>query len=467
MVFYFFYKGELEMETVSQALEAINHYVWGVPTLVLLVGTGILLTVRLRGLQFVKLWHAHKLAFGKSQDKSSAGDISHFQALMTAMAATIGTGNIAGVATAVSIGGPGAVFWMWITALFGMATKYAEAILAVKYRIKGPNGEFSGGPMYYLERGLGQKWLAVLFAIFGTTASFGIGNMVQSNSVAEAMKINFSISPVVSGLFMAVFVAFVILGGVKKIGKVTGYFVPVKAFFYIIAGLVIIFYHIDQIPAAFSLIFSGAFNGTAAVGGFVGAGVAAAIQKGVARGVFANEAGLGSAPIAAAAAKTEIPAKQALVSMTGTFLDTFVVCTITGLVLITTGAWKSGKTGVEATTIAFQSVFGSTGSMILGIAIVLFAFSTMLGWSYYGEKCAQYLFGQKAARNYRYIFVAMVALGANLKLGMVWTFADIANGLMAIPNLIGLVGLSSVVVAETRHFLQAEKSKTPHKDIAS
>jgi alanine or glycine:cation symporter, AGCS family len=467
MVFYFFYKGELEMETVSQALEAINHYVWGVPTLVLLVGTGILLTVRLRGLQFVKLWHAHKLAFGKSQDKSSAGDISHFQALMTAMAATIGTGNIAGVATAVSIGGPGAVFWMWITALFGMATKYAEAILAVKYRIKGPNGEFSGGPMYYLERGLGQKWLAVLFAIFGTTASFGIGNMVQSNSVAEAMKINFSISPVVSGLFMAVFVAFVILGGVKKIGKVTGYFVPVKAFFYIIAGLVIIFYHIDQIPAAFSLIFSGAFNGTAAVGGFVGAGVAAAIQIGVARGVFANEAGLGSAPIAAAAAKTEIPAKQALVSMTGTFLDTFVVCTITGLVLITTGAWKSGKTGVEATTIAFQSVFGSTGSMILGIAIVLFAFSTMLGWSYYGEKCAQYLFGQKAARNYRYIFVAMVALGANLKLGMVWTFADIANGLMAIPNLIGLVGLSSVVVAETRHFLQAEKSKTPHKDIAS
>lgn len=455
------------METVSRALEVMNHYVWGLPTLILLVGTGILLTVRLRGLQFAKLWYAHKLAFGKSEDNSSAGDISHFQALMTAMAATIGMGNIAGVATAVSIGGPGAVFWMWITALFGMATKYSEAILAVKYRINSANGEYSGGPMYYLERGLGKKWLAVLFAIFGATASFGIGNMVQSNSVAEAMRINFSISPVVTGIMMAIFIAIVILGGVKKIGKVTGYFVPVKAFFYIIAGLVIIFYHIDQIPVAFSLIFSGAFNGTAAAGGFVGATVASAIQIGVARGVFANEAGLGSAPIAAAAAKTDSPAKQAFVSMTGTFLDTFVVCTITGLVLITTGAWKSGKTGVEATTLAFQSVFGSTGSIILGIAIVLFAYSTVLGWSYYGEKCVEYLFGRNAVRYYRYIFVGMVAVGANLKLGLVWTFSDIANGLMALPNLIGLVGLSGVVVAETNRFLQAEKSTTSHKQIAS
>jgi alanine or glycine:cation symporter, AGCS family len=457
----------MEMETVSRALEVMNHYVWGLPTLILLVGTGILLTVRLRGLQFAKLWYAHKLAFGKSEDNSSAGDISHFQALMTAMAATIGMGNIAGVATAVSIGGPGAVFWMWITALFGMATKYSEAILAVKYRVNGANGEYSGGPMYYLERGLGKKWLAVLFAIFGITASFGIGNMVQSNSVAEAMRINFSISPVVTGIMTAVFIAIVILGGVKKIGKVTGYLVPVKAFFYIIAGLVIIFYHIDQIPVAFSLIFSGAFNGTAAAGGFVGATVASAIQIGVARGVFANEAGLGSAPIAAAAAKTDSPAKQALVSMTGTFLDTFVVCTITSLVLITTGAWKSGKTGVEATTLAFQSVFGSTGSMILGIAIVLFAYSTILGWSYYGEKCVEYLFGRNAVRYYRYIFVGMVAVGADLKLGMVWTFSDIANGLMAIPNLIGLIGLNSVVVAETKRFLQAKKSTDSHEQIAS
>lgn len=457
----------MEMETVSKVLDVINHYVWGLPTLILLVGTGILLTVRLRGLQFTKLWYAHTLAFRKSQDKSSAGDISHFQALMTAMAATIGMGNIAGVATAVSIGGPGAIFWMWITALFGMATKYSEAILAVKYRIKGANGEYSGGPMYYLERGLGKKWLAVLFAIFGATASFGIGNMVQSNSVAEAMKINFSIPPFASGIMMAVFIALVILGGVKKIGKVTGYFVPIKAFFYIIAGLIIIFYHIDQVPEAFSLIFSGAFNGTAAAGGFVGATVAAAIQIGVARGVFANEAGLGSAPIAAAAAKTDVPAKQALVSMTGTFLDTFVVCTITGLILVTTGAWKSGKTGVEATTLAFQSVFGSTGSMILGIAIILFAYSTILGWSYYGEKCVEYLFGRRAVQYYRYIFVGMVAIGANLKLGLVWTFADIANGLMAIPNLIGLVGLSGVVVVETKRFLQAEKEKNSNEQIAS
>ena len=447
------------MENVMQVLEVINDVVWGLPTLILLVGTGILLTVRLRGLQFSKLWYAHKLAFGKSDEDASSGsgDISHFQALMTAMSATIGMGNIAGVATAVSIGGPGAVFWMWITALFGMATKYSEAILAVTYRIKGPNGEYSGGPMYYLEHGLGKKWLAVLFAIFGTTASFGIGNMVQSNSVAEAVKINFSISPIISGIVMAIFVGIVILGGVKKIGKVTGYFVPVKAFFYVIAGLIIIFYHIDQVPTAFSLIFSGAFSGTAAAGGFAGAGVAAAIQIGVARGVFANEAGLGSAPIAAAAAKTNMPAKQALVSMTGTFLDTFVVCTITGLVLITTGAWQSGKTGVEATTLAFQTVFGSAGSMILGIAIILFAFSTMLGWSYYGEKCVEYLFGRKAVRYYRYIFVIVVAFGAISKLDMVWTFSDIANGLMAIPNLIGLIGLSSIVVAETNRFLKEDR----------
>ncbi|MFD3450113.1 alanine/glycine:cation symporter family protein [Microbacteriaceae bacterium 4G12] len=457
------------MEKVSQVLEVINHYVWGLPTLLLLVGTGILLTVRLRGLQFVKLLYAHKLAFGKSEDKSSKGDISHFQALMTAMSATIGMGNIAGVATAVAVGGPGAVFWMWMTALFGMATKYSEAILAVKYRIRGANGEYSGGPMYYLERGLNKKWLAVLFAIFGIAASFGIGNMVQSNSVAEAVKINFSVSPVVTGIIMAVLIAVVILGGVKKIGKVTGYFVPVKAFFYVVAGLIIIFYHIDQIPEAFRLIFSGAFNGTAAAGGFAGATVATAIQIGMARGVFANEAGLGSAPIAAAAAKTDAPAKQALVSMTGTFLDTFIVCTITGLVLITTGAWNSGKTGVEATTFAFQTVFGSVGSMILGIAIILFAYSTMLGWSYYGEKCVEYLFGPKAVRYYRFVFVGMVAFGANLKLGLVWTFSDIANGLMALPNLIGLIGLSGVVVAETQRFLQAEKAKNTEsqKQIAS
>lgn len=455
------------METVSKALEVINQYVWGLPTLILLVGTGILLTVRLRGLQFAKLSYALKLAFGKSEESSSAGDISHFQSLMTALAATIGMGNIAGVATAVTIGGPGALFWMWIVAFFGMATKYSEAILAVKYRVIGANGEYSGGPMYYLENGLKKKWLAVMFAVFGIAASFGIGNMVQSNSVAEAMRINFSVSPIISGVLMAVFSAAVILGGVKKIGKVTGFFVPVKAVFYIIAGLIIIVYHIDQVPEAFSLIFSGAFSGTAAAGGFIGSTVATAIQIGIARGVFSNEAGLGSAPIAAAAAKTDSPAKQALVSMTGTFIDTIVVCTITGLVLITTGAWQSGKTGVEATTIAFQSVFGSTGSIILAIAIIFFAYSTILGWSYYGEKCVEYLFGRNAVRYYRYIFVGMVAVGANLKLGLVWTFSDIANGLMAIPNLIGLIGLSGVVVAETNRFLQEKKSTHSRDKIAS
>jgi AGCS family alanine or glycine:cation symporter len=457
----------MEMETVSQVLDVINQYVWGLPTLILLVGTGVLLTARLKGLQFTKLFYALKLAFGKSEEHSSAGDISHFQSLMTALAATIGIGNIAGVATAVTIGGPGAVFWMWLVAFFGMATKYAEAILAVKYRVIGENGEYSGGPMYYLENGLKKKWLAVMFAVFGIAASFGIGNMVQSNSIAEAMRINFSVSPIVSGILLAVFSALVIVGGVQKIGKVTGLFVPIKAVFYIIAGIIIIFYHIDQVPAAFSLIFSGAFSGTAAAGGFIGSTVATAIQIGIARGVFSNEAGLGSAPIAAAAAKTDSPAKQALVSMTGTFIDTIVVCTITGLVLITTGAWQSGKTGVEATTIAFQSVFGSTGSVILAIAIVFFAYSTILGWSYYGEKCVEYLFGRKAVRYYRYIFVGMVAVGANLKLGVVWTFSDIANGLMAIPNLIGLIGLSGVVVAETNRFLKENKSSDSSEKMAS
>lgn len=450
------------MEAVMQLLDKISGYVWGIPTLILLVGTGIMLTIRLRGLQFTKLVYALTLAFGRKQDARSAGDINHFQALMTALAATIGMGNIAGVATAIAVGGPGAIFWMWITALFGMATKYAEAILAVKYRVQGADGEFSGGPMYYLQYGLKQKWLAVLFALFGTLASFGIGNMVQSNSVAEAVQLNFSIPPVVTGIALALFTAFVVLGGVRKIGQVTGIMVPLMAIFYIVAGLIIVMFNAERVPEALATILSGAFNGTAAAGGFLGATVAKAIQMGVARGVFSNEAGLGSAPIAAAAAKTDAPAKQALVSMTGTFIDTIIVCTITGLALITTGAWETGKSGVEATSIAFQSVFGDYGSILLAISIILFAYSTILGWAYYGEKCFEYLVGKRGVRFYRYIWVIMVAVGATMKLALVWTLSDIMNGLMAIPNLIGLIGLSGVVVTETNQFLQSlnkEKSK--------
>ncbi|AMA71528.1 MULTISPECIES: alanine/glycine:cation symporter family protein [Aneurinibacillus] len=444
------------MDALAKLLDKINGYVWGMPTLILLAGTGLLLTVRLRGLQFTKLGYALSLAFGRKQDKTSEGDINHFQALMTALAATIGIGNIAGVATAITTGGPGAIFWMWLTALFGMATKYSEAILAVKYRVKGKNGEYSGGPMYYLEHGLGKKWLAVLFSLFGICASFGIGNMVQANSVAEAVKINFSVPPVITGIALAVLTAFVILGGVQKIGQVTGVLVPFMAIFYITAGVVIILVHIEHVPDAIAAILSGAFNGTAAAGGFLGATVAQAIQMGVARGVFSNEAGLGSAPIAAAAAKTDSPAKQALVSMTGTFIDTIIVCSITGLALVTTGVWEMGKTGVEATTLAFRSVFGSTGSVILAVSIILFAYSTILGWAYYGTKCIEYLLGRKAVCYYQAIFIIVIAFGSALKLHIVWTFSDIANGLMAIPNLIGLIGLSAVVVAETRRFLASE-----------
>jgi AGCS family alanine or glycine:cation symporter len=466
VVFLFPLERERQMDIIAKLLDTINSYVWGLPTLVLLVGTGILLTVRLRGLQFVKLGYALNLAFSRNHDRNSEGDINHFQALMTALAATIGMGNIAGVATAVTTGGPGAIFWMWLTALFGMATKYSEAILAVKYRVKGEDGEYSGGPMYYLEHGLRQKWLAVLFAIFGVLASFGIGNMVQANSVAEAIKINFSVSPVITGIILAAFTAFVILGGVQKIGQVTSILVPFMAIFYIGAGLIIVLVNAEHVPEAISTILSGAFNGTAAMGGFLGATVAQAIQLGVARGVFSNEAGLGSASIAAAAAKTDTPAKQALVSMTGTFIDTIIVCSITGLALITTGVWKTGKSGVEATTLAFQSVFGSAGSIILAISIILFAYSTILGWAYYGEKFIEYLFGKNAIRYYKTIFIGMIAVGCALKLGIVWTFSDIANGLMAIPNLIGLVGLSGVVVTETQRFLASEPKQHTEKEVA-
>ncbi|MBN6187197.1 sodium:alanine symporter family protein [Aneurinibacillus sp. BA2021] len=454
------------MEKAAQLLNTINSFVWGVPTLILLVGTGILLTIRLRGLQFSQLGYALRLAFGKNQEKKSEGDINHFQALMTALAATIGMGNIAGVATAVTVGGPGAIFWMWLTALFGMATKYSEAILAVKYRIKNENGHYAGGPMYYLERGLGQKWLALLFALFGVCASFGIGNMVQANSVAEAIYINFSVPPIVTGTVLAVCTAFVILGGVQTIGKVTSVLVPFMAIFYIGAGIIIILVNATEVPGAMATIISGAFNGTAAAGGFLGATIAQAIQLGVARGVFSNEAGLGSAPIAAAAARTKEPAKQALVSMTGTFIDTIIVCSITGLALVTTGVWKTGKTGVEATTLAFQSVFGSAGSIILAISVILFAYSTILGWAYYGEKCMEYLLGKKAIRPYQIVFIFVIAAGSTLKIGIVWTFSDIANGLMAIPNLIGLIGLSSVVVKETQRFLTPDPQQEMQRALA-
>ncbi len=434
--------------------------------LMLLVGTGILLTFRLGFIQITHLPYALKLAFSKPKEEENKpkeeGDISHFQALMTALAATIGTGNIAGVATAVSTGGPGAIFWMWITAFFGMATKYAEGMLAVKYRTVDENGEMAGGPMYYIEKGLNAKWLGVLFAFFGGVAAFGIGNMVQANSVAESINVTFGVSPVVTGIILSVLTAVVILGGVKSIGKVTGLIVPVMAVFYIAGAALILIINASEVPHAFSLIFKYAFTPAAATGGFMGSAVKLAIQKGVSRGVFSNESGLGSAPIAAAAAKSDVPGRQALVSMTGTFIDTICVCTMTGLVLISTGAWTSGETGVALTTRAFSTGLpGNAGGLIVSVGIIFFAYSTILGWSYYGEKCMQYLFGSKIVKPYRYAWIIFVLIGSSIKLDLVWAISDVFNALMAFPNLIGLIGLSSVLAVETKEFnkLLAEEKK--------
>ncbi|MCF6411240.1 alanine/glycine:cation symporter family protein [Pseudalkalibacillus salsuginis] len=443
------------MTQFEDFLGQVSGWVWGPWLLVLLVGTGIFLTFRLSFLQFSLLPYSLKLAFSKKQDKKSEGDISHFQALMTALAATIGTGNIAGVATAVFIGGPGAVLWMWLSALFGMATKYAEAILAVKYRVKNKNGEMSGGPMYYLDKGLNAKWLGVLFAFFGAFAAFGIGNMVQSNSVADAVQTTFNVPGWATGLILMVLTGLVILGGIKSIGRVVAYLVPFMALFYVVGGLVILFMNLDLVPGAVGLIFSDAFTGEAVAGGALGA----VIRWGVARGVFSNEAGLGSAPIAAAAAKTDFPARQALVSMTQVFIDTIVVCSITGITLVMGDMYQGDLNGAALTTETFRSFLGAPGAFIVTIGIILFAYSTVLGWSYYGEKCFSYLFGDNSVKYYRLLFVIAVFVGTTVSLNVVWALADIFNGLMAIPNLIGLLGLSGVVVAETKRFLAVKKQE--------
>jgi alanine or glycine:cation symporter, AGCS family len=441
------------MEQLNGVFAAASGFVWGVPLLVLLVGTGIFLTVRLRGIQVTMLAHALRQIFAPPKG-NEAGDISHFKALMIALAATIGTGNIIGVAAAVSIGGPGALFWMWVTAAVGMATKYAEGVLAVKYRVVDANGEMAGGPMYYLEHGLGQKWLGVLFAIFGSAASFGIGNLVQANAVAGNLKESIGLDPMVTGVILAVCTGLVILGGVTKIGNVSAVLVPVMAVFYVGGCLAILVRFAAEVPGALAIVFQDALTGTAATGGFVGATVMLAMQKGVSRGVFSNESGLGSAPIAAAAAKTGEPCEQALVSMTGTFIDTIVVCSMTGLVLIVTGAWHSGAEVAALTKSAFDiGLPGNSGGFIVSFGIIFFAYSTILGWAYYGEKCMEYLLGARALLPYRVIYSLLVAVGATVKLDLVWNFADVMNGLMAVPNLIGLLGLSGVIVAETNRYL--------------
>ncbi|MBT3508680.1 MAG: sodium:alanine symporter family protein [Nitrospina sp.] len=422
---------------------------WGPWLLILLLGVGFWLTFRLGGIQFRNLFYALRLAFSK--ERSGEGDISHFGALMTAMAATVGMGNIAGVSTAVALGGPGAIFWMWLTGLVGMATKYSESFLAVKYRQVNEQGEISGGPMYYLEHGLGQKWLGVCFAVFGSLAAFGIGNMIQANTAAIAVVESLGSSKFSVGIVLSVLTGMVIIGGIKRISDVASYFVPFMVAIYFIGAVIVILTHLGQLGVGIKLILEHAFTGTAATGGFIGASLAQTIRYGVARGLFSNESGMGSAPIAAAAAKTNQPAKQALVSMSGTFLDTLVVCSLTAMALASTGVWVSGETGVALTLQAFSAGLpGNWGHFIVTLSAITFAFSSILAWEYYGEKCFEYLFGDNWVHLYRYLWVLFVFVGSMVKLELVWNFSDAMNALMAVPNLIGLVLLSGVLFRETK-----------------
>lgn len=443
---------------ILNSLDILYGWVWGPPLLVLLVGIGLYLTLVLRGLQFRYLGYALKVALGFKGQNEGEGDISHFQSLMTALAATIGIGNIAGVATAMTVGGMGALFWMWMTAMIGMAIKYAEAILAIKYRSIDDRGEMCGGPMYFIERGLGWRWLAVCFALFGAIGAFGGGNMLQANSVADVMKSMFQVDPMTTGIVVAVLTGLTLLGGIKSIGRVAGVLVPFMALMYIGGAILILAVNYTRIPEALYTIVSTAFSGQAAFGGFMGSTMIIAIQVGVSRGLMTSEAGLGTASIAAAAAKTDHPGRQALVSMTGCFLATIIMCSATALVLGVTDvfgtAGPDGKllNGASMTLAAFQSVF-SWGGYIVTLGLILFAFTTLIGWAYYGEKCVEYLFGTRAVPLFRILFTLVIIPGAVLELDTVWKISDICNGLMAFPNLIGLCALSGVVVAETRSFL--------------
>ena len=446
------------MNQIESWLTSLSNLVWGPHLLILLVGTGIFLTVRLGFIQVTRLGVGLKEAFipkAEQPKKKQRGDISHFQALMTALAATVGTGNMVGVATAIVLGGPGAIVWMWLSGFVGMATKYAEAILAVKYRVVDERGEIAGGPMYYLEHGLKKKWIGALFAVFASVAAFGIGNGVQTNSISLALNNSFNVPMVVTGIVMMAVTAFVILGGVKSIGKVVGIFVPFMIFAYVGSGLVILIMNLELVPGALSTMFSSTFSAEAIGGGALGA----AIRYGVARGVFSNEAGLGSAPIAAAAAKTDFPGRQALVSMTQVLIDTLIVCSITGLTIVMGGQYTEGLEGIALTQASFAYFLGPIGEIIVTISLVFFAYSTVLGWCYYGERSAYYLLGEKVIVPYRVLYMLVAGLGAmTTNLNLIWSISDVFNGLMAIPNLIGLLFLSGVVVAETKRF-ELERKK--------
>ena len=453
---------------MTDILNQIDGLVWGPWLLVLLVGTGVLLTCRLSLLQVLKLPRALKLIFF-ARNKGD-GDIDSFKALCTALAATVGTGNIVGVATAIKLGGPGALFWMWLAAFFGMATKYAEGCLAVKYRGVDDQGNIAGGPMYYIEMGLGKKWkpLAVAFAIFGImTAMLGSGTTTQMNAITASVQAGFGISTYITCAVITILVAIITFGGLKSISKTASKIVPAMAVVYFIVTVIFLGLNAGELPHAIALVIDGAFNGTAAAGGFAGAGVMLVLRSGIARGLYSNESGLGSAPIVAAAAKTKWPAEQGLISMTGTFIDTIIICTMTGLSIIVSGAWAGDVNGAALTEAAFSSAFPILAKYILTGGLVLFAFTTIIGWSYYGERCAEYLFGVKCIMPYRIMYIVLVGLGVFLKLDMIWIIADIVNGLMAIPNLIALIGLSGVVVAETKlYFEHWEKVHSRRKQLA-
>jgi len=437
------------MQAVENLLVSISDFLWGYPLLILLFGTHLFLTFRLK---LIQRFIGKAIKISLKRNKEGKGDISQFGALTTALAATIGTGNIVGVSTAIAAGGPGAVFWMWLTGVFGIATKYSEALLAVKYRVELNDGSFAGGPMYVLEKGLNMKWLGIIFAAFTSVTAFGIGNMVQANSISVLVHDSLGISHWITGLILALLTASVIIGGIKSIAKVCEALVPFMAIFYVIGCIVLLIINIDTVPQSFMLIINSAFTRHAAIGGFLGAGMKEAVRFGIARGLFSNESGLGSAPIVAAAAQTKNPVRQALVSSTGTFWDTVVVCAFTGLVIVNSFEWQNGLNGAILTKTAFSDI-PIIGPTILTIGLLTFVFSTILGWSYYGEKSIEYLVGRKAVLPYRYIWVVMVFVGSIISLNIVWTFADITNALMALPNLVALLFLNKVIVSETEKYL--------------
>lgn len=445
---------------LEEVLKNIDGIVWGPPLLILLVGTGIYFTFKLNFIQMFKLPLAIKYLFLNDDDKSdneAKGEVSSFAALCTALSATIGTGNIVGVATAIATGGPGALFWMWVAAFFGMATKYAEGVLAIKYREVDENGEMSGGPMYYIEKGVGNKFLANMFAFFGiAVALLGIGTFGQVNSISKAALISFNIPIWFTAIIITILVTLVTLGGIKRISNVAEKIVPTMAILYILGALLVLICNFKAIPSAITLIIKSAFNPSAALGGTTGITISLAIQMGIGRGVFSNEAGLGSAPIAAAAAKTKYPVKQGLISMTGTFIDTIIICTMTGLAIVLTGSFNSGLEGAAMTTFAFENglPFAIIGKYIVNIGLIFFAFTTIIGWNYYGERCIQYLIGIKGIKFYKIIFIALVGVGPFLSLNLVFIIADIVNGLMALPNLIGLIKLRNIVISETNNFFE-------------